>query len=67
LTLTLSEKARAALKSKRKLTVKVLVRQDNVAIAPTVSLKLTQPKAAKKAKKSSRSTSRHPATRGGRS
>ncbi len=67
LALTLSKKARAELKSTRKLTVKVLVRQDNVAIARTVSLKLTQPKAAKKKtkKKASRTTSRHAAAEGG--
>jgi hypothetical protein len=65
LSLTLSKKARAELKSKRKLTVKVLVSQDNVAIAQTVSLKLTQPNEAKK--KALRTTSRHAATRGGRS
>jgi hypothetical protein len=52
LSLTLSKKARAELKRKRKLTVKVLVGQDNVAIARTVSLKLT---------------SRHAAAKGGRS
>jgi hypothetical protein len=69
LSLTLSKKARAELKRKRKLTVKVLVGQNNVAIAQTVSLKLTQPKAAKrKAKKrSSRTTSRDAAATGGRS
>ncbi|HEY4829954.1 MAG TPA: hypothetical protein VIH85_24540 [Solirubrobacteraceae bacterium] len=69
LSLTLSKKARAELKSKRKLTVKVLVSQNNVAIARTVSLKLTQPKPAKKKtkNKSLRMTSRHAATRGGRS
>ncbi len=69
LSLTLSKRARAELKSTRKLTVKVLVRQDSVAIARTVSLKLTQPKAAKKKtkKKSSRATSRHAAAKGGRS
>jgi hypothetical protein len=69
LSLTLSKEARAELKSKRKLTVKVLVRQDNVAIARTVSLKLTQPKAANKKakKKSSHTTSRHAAAKGGRS
>jgi hypothetical protein len=69
LSLTLSKKARAELKSKRTLTVKVLVRQSNVAIARTVSLKLTQPKAAKKKtkKKASRTTSRHAAASGGRS
>jgi hypothetical protein len=69
LTLTLSKKARAELKSKRKLTVKVQVSQSNVAIARTVSLKLTQPKATKKnaKKKSSRTTSRHAASKGGRS
>jgi hypothetical protein len=69
LSLTLSKKARVELKSKRKLTVKVLVRQDNVAISRTVSLKLTQPKAAdKKAKKKfSHTTSRHAAAKGGRS
>jgi hypothetical protein len=65
LSLTLSKKARAELKSRRKLTVKVLVGQDNVAIARTVSLKLTQPKAAKQ--RSSRTTSRHAASKGGRS
>ncbi len=65
LSVTLSEKARSALKSTRRLAVKVLVGQDNVAIARTVSLKLTQPKAAKK--KSSRATSRHAAAKGGRS
>jgi hypothetical protein len=48
LSLTLSKKARAELKRARKLTVKVLVRQDNVAIARAVSLKLTRPKAAKR-------------------
>jgi hypothetical protein len=64
LSLTLSKKARTELKSTRKLTVKVLVRQDNVAIARTVSLKLTQPKTAKR--KSARKTSRH-ADKGGRS
>jgi hypothetical protein len=68
LSLTLTKKARAELKSKRKLTVKVLVSQNNVAIARTVSLKLTQPKAAKKkTKNSSRTTSRHAASKGGRS
>ncbi len=69
LSLTLSKKARAELRSTRKLTVKVLVRQDNVAIARTVSLKLPQPKAAKKKskKKSARATSRHAAAKGGRS
>jgi hypothetical protein len=71
LSLTLSKKARAELKSKRKLSVKVLVSQSNVAIARTVSLKLTQPKAAKKAKRtkkqSSRTTSRHAVSKGGRS
>jgi hypothetical protein len=68
LTLTLSKKVQAELKRTRKLTVKVLVSQDNVAIARTVSLKLTQPKSAKKnAKKSSRTTSRHAAAKGGRS
>ena len=69
LTLTLSKKARAELKSQRKLTVKVLVGQSNVAIARTVSLKLTQPKAAKKKakKRSSRTTSRDAAAKGGRS
>ncbi len=69
LSLTLSKTALAELKSRRKLTVKVLVRQDNVAIARTVSLKLTQPKAAKKKtkKKSSRTTPRHAAAKGGRS
>jgi hypothetical protein len=69
LSVTLSEKARAELKSRRRLTVKVLVGQDNVAIARTVSLNLTQPKAAKKKtkKKSSRTTSRHAAAKGGRS
>ncbi len=67
MSMTLSKKARAELKSKRKLTVKVLVRQNNVAIARTVSLKLTQPKAAKKkTRKSSRTTSPH-AAKGGRS
>ena len=65
LSLTLSQKARAELNRKRKLTVKVLVGQDNVAIARTVSLKLTQPKAAKK--KSSRTTSPQAAAKGGRS
>ncbi len=65
LSLTLSEKARAELKSKRKLTVKVLVSQDNVAIARTVSLKLIQAKAAKK--KVSHVTSRHAVSKGGRS
>jgi hypothetical protein len=68
LSLSLSKKARAELRSTRKLTVKVLVRQDNVAIARTVSLKLTQPKPAKKTKKkSSRTTARHAAAKGGRS
>ena len=68
LPLTLSKKARAELKRKRKLTIKVLVSQDNVAIAKMLSLKLTQPKAAKKAKKrSSRTTSRDAAAKGGRS
>ena len=69
LSLTLSKKARAELKRNRKLTVEVLVSQDNVAIARTVSLKLTQPKAAKgKAKgKASRTTSRHAVSKGGRS
>jgi hypothetical protein len=69
LSLTLSQKARAELKRKRKLAVKVLVGQDNVAIARTVSLKLTQPKAAKKKAngKSSRTTSRHAVSKGGRS
>jgi hypothetical protein len=47
LSLTVSKKARAELKRKRKLTVKVLVSQDNVAISRTVSLKLAQPEAAK--------------------
>jgi hypothetical protein len=65
LTLPLSKKARAELKSRRKLAVKVLVSQDSVAIARTVSLKLEQPKTAKK--KSSRTTSRHAASKGGRS
>jgi hypothetical protein len=68
LTLTVSKKARAELKRKGKLTVKVLVSQDNVAIARTVSLKLTQPKAAKKkTKKASRTTSRRAAAKGDRS
>jgi hypothetical protein len=70
LSLTLSKTARAQLKSERKLTVKVLVRQDNVAISRTVSLKLTQPTPAKKKakkKKSSSTTSRHAAAKGGRS
>ena len=80
LSLTLSKKARAELKSEHGLTVKVLVRQSNVAIARTVSLKLTQPTAAKKKtkrkttaakmttrEKSSRTTSRHAAAKGGRS
>jgi hypothetical protein len=67
LPLTLSKKARAELKSRRKLTVRVLVRQSNVAIARTVSLKLTQPKAAKTKKTSSHTTSRHAAAKGGRS
>jgi hypothetical protein len=65
LSLTLSKRARAELKRKHKLTVKVLVRQDNVAIARTVSLKLIQPKATQR--KSSRATSRHAAAKGGRS
>jgi hypothetical protein len=65
LSLTLSKKARSELKGKRKLTVKVLVRQDNVAIVRTVSLKLTQAKTSKK--KSSRTTSRHTTAKGGRS
>ncbi len=68
LRLTLSKNARAELKRKRKLAVKVLVGQDNVAIARTVSLKLTLPKAAKKkSKKSSRTTSPQAAAKGGRS
>ncbi len=69
LSLTLSKRARAELKRKRKLAVKVLVGQDNVAIARTVSLKLTQPTAAKKKtkKKAARTTSRHTAAKGGRS
>jgi hypothetical protein len=68
LSLMLSKRARAELKSTRKLTVKVLIRQDNVAIARTVSLKLTQPKPAKqKAKKTSSRTTRHAAITGGRS
>ncbi len=61
LSLTLSTKARAELKSKRKLAVKVLVSQDNVAISRTVSLKLTQAKATKK------KASRHAVVKGGRS
>jgi hypothetical protein len=65
LLLTLSKKARAELKRKRRLTVKVLVGQDNVAIARTVSLKLTQPKMTKK--KSLRTTPRHAVSKGGRS
>jgi hypothetical protein len=66
LSLTLFRKARAELKSKRKLTVKVLVAQDNVAIARTVALKLTQPSEAKKAKKkSSRTPARHASFKGG--
>jgi hypothetical protein len=69
LSLTLSKKARAELKRKRKLMVRVLVGQDNVAISRSVSLKLTQPKTAKKQakKKSTRTTSRHAAAKGGRS
>lgn len=68
LSLTLSKKARAQLKNKRKLTVKVQVRQDNVAIASTVWLKLTLPKATMKtAKKSLRTASRHAAVAKGRS
>jgi hypothetical protein len=65
LSLTLSKKVQAELKRKRKLTVKVLVGQDNVAIARTVSLKLTQPKTTKK--RSARTTSRDAAAKGGRS
>jgi hypothetical protein len=70
LSLTLSKQARAELRSKRRLTVKVLVRQDNVAIPRTVSLKLIQPTPAEKnakQKKSSFTTSRHAAAKGGRS
>jgi hypothetical protein len=68
LSLSLSKKARAELKSKRKLTVKVLVSQDSVAIARTVSLKLTLPKAGKTTKKKpSRTTSRRAVSKGGRS
>ncbi len=48
LSLTLSRRARAELKSKGKLTVKVEMRQDNVAIPRTVSFKLIRAKAAKK-------------------
>jgi hypothetical protein len=68
LTLTLSKKARAELSRNGKLTVKVLVAQDNVAIARSVSLKVTQPKTTRKKtkKKSSRTKSRQAAT-GGRS
>jgi hypothetical protein len=66
LPLTLSKKARAELKSKGKLAVKIVVSQDNVAIARTVRLKLSAPKAAKKAKKSSR-TARDAVAKGGRS
>jgi hypothetical protein len=58
LTLTLAEKARATLRSTGRLSVKVLVAQDNVAIARTVSLRLTHAK--KKA-------SRHAVVKGGRS
>jgi hypothetical protein len=69
LSLTLSKRARAELEATRKLTGKVLVSQDNVAIARTVSLKLTLPNAAKKKfkKKSSRTTRPQAATKGGRS
>jgi hypothetical protein len=68
LSLTLSKKARVELKRKRKLAVKVRVGQDSVAIAQTVSLKLTQPKKAKNAKtKVSRTTSRNAGVKGGRS
>jgi hypothetical protein len=67
LSLTLSKKARAELKSKRKLTVKIVVSQDNVAVGRTVTLKLTQPKAAGKTKKSLRSTLRTAVANGGRS
>ncbi len=45
LSLTLSKRARAELRSKHMLTVKVLVSQGNVAVSRTVSLKLTQPAA----------------------
>lgn len=62
LSLTLSKKARSALKIKGKLTVKVLVSLDNVAIARTVSLKLTRAKAAKK-----KETSRPAVSKGSRS
>jgi hypothetical protein len=61
LSLTLSKKARAALKSAGKLSVKVLVRQDNVASARTVSLKLTR------AKPATKKTSRQATSKGGRS
>ncbi len=69
LSVTLSKKVRAELNSRRKLTVEVLVGQDNVAIARTVSLKLIQPKAAKKKakSKSSRTSSRRAISTGGRS
>ncbi len=65
LSLTLSEKAQAELKSRGKLTVKVRVGQDNVAIARTLSLKLTRPKAAEK--KANKKTLRHAVVKGGRS
>jgi hypothetical protein len=67
-TLTLSKKARAELKRQRKLTVKVLVGQDNVAIARAVSLKVIQPKTTKKrAKQGSLRTTSRQAAKGGRS
>jgi hypothetical protein len=65
LSLTLSKKARADLKSKGKLTVKALVRQDSVAVSRSVSLKLTRANAAKR--KASRTPARHTAAKGGRS
>ena len=65
LSLALSKKARAVLKSTGRLSVKVLVSQDNVAISRTVSLKLTEAKTVKK--KASHTTSRHTVVKGGRS
>jgi hypothetical protein len=62
LALTLSKKARAQLRNTGKLTVTILVRQDNGAVPRTVSLKLTRTKTARKAK-----TSRHAVVKGGRS
>ncbi|HEY5012767.1 MAG TPA: hypothetical protein VIK61_08690, partial [Acidimicrobiia bacterium] len=58
-TLTLSKKAQAELRSDGKLTVRVLVRQSNVATTQTVSLKLTRVKRTLQP--------RHGAARGGRS